>query len=324
VIFFGVTAIDLFATTHRRVSVNMKIALGWTGLWISLALLYGLAIWLWHPEGARIAPLFVAGYLTEYSLSVDNLFVFVMIFSLMGVKDFAQPKLIKLGILLSIALRLVFILFGIALIERFHWVLYVFGAILLWTAFKMLVTEGEEEIHPEKNVLYRLATRLLPMDPDPGTKNLFSLREGRRRITPLFLVFLVIGSTDVLFAIDSIPAIMGISSDPFVVITSNVFAVLGLVSLFFAIRGVMGMFRFLKHGVSLVLFFIGAKMLAGMYHPIDVWFKAHTWVSLAVIGVILLFSVVLSVVIAGEVEAEETELKRQVKRLKAGAGEGRP
>jgi tellurite resistance protein TerC len=221
-------------------------------------------------------------------------------------------------------LRLVFILFGIAWIERFHWVLYVFGAILLWTAIKMLVTEGEEEIHPDKNVLYRLATRLLPMDPNPETKNLFSHREGRWRITPLFLVFLVIGSTDVLFAIDSIPAIMGISSDPFVVITSNVFAVLGLVSLFFAIRGVMGMFRFLKHGVSLVLFFIGAKMLAGMYHPIDVWFKAHTWVSLAVIGVILLFSVVLSVVIAGEVEAEETELKRQVKRLKAGAGEGRP
>jgi len=304
VLFLGVTAIDLFATTHRHGPAGLRTALFWTSIWVSLALLYGLAIYLWDPRGAEFAPLFVAGYLTEYSLSVDNLFVFIMIFSLMGVEERHQPKLIKLGILLSIVLRVGFILFGIALIAKFHWLIYAFGALLIWTALKMLLAQEGDHVDPTNNILHRIASRWLPMDPDPDTHRLITRKEGRFRITPLFLVFLVIGSTDVLFAIDSIPAIMGISEEPFVVITSNVFAVLGLVSLFFAIRGVMGLFRFLKHGVSLVLFFIGAKMLAGIHQPVDAWFKAHTWVSLAVIGAILAFSVVLSVVIAAEVRHE--------------------
>jgi tellurite resistance protein TerC len=303
-IFFAVAAIDLFATTHRHGPAGLRTALFWTSIWVSVALLYGLAIYLWHPRGAEFAPLFIAGYLTEYSLSVDNLFVFIMIFSLMGVRESHQPKLIKLGILLSIVLRVLFILFGIALIANFHWLIYAFGALLIWTALKMLLTKADDQVDPSNNVLHRLASRWLPMDPDPETRRLISRREGKIRITPLFLVFLVIGSTDVLFAIDSIPAILGISEEPFVVITSNVFAVLGLVSLFFAIRGVMGLFRFLKHGVSLVLFFIGAKMIAGIHHPVDEWFKAHTWVSLTVIGAILVFAVVLSIVISEEVAVE--------------------
>jgi tellurite resistance protein TerC len=304
-IFFVVTGIDLFATTHRHGPAGLKTALFWTSIWVSLALLYGLAIFLWHPRGPEYAPLFIAGYLTEYSLSVDNLFVFIMIFSLMGVKEQHQPKLIKLGILLSIVLRVAFILFGIALIAKFHWLIYAFGALLVWTAFKMLVTEEDEHVNPEHNLLHKLASRFLPLDPNHETRRLVTFKEGKMRVTPLFLAFLVIGSTDVLFAIDSIPAIMGITREPFVVVTSNVFAVLGLVSLFFAIRGVMNLFRFLKHGVSLVLFFIGAKMIAGIHHPIEEWFKHHTWVSLAVIGAILVFSVVLSVVIAEEVQHEE-------------------
>jgi tellurite resistance protein TerC len=295
-IFVIVSAIDLFVVTHRHSAVGVGSALRWTGLWISVALLFGVAVWLFHPTGHETAMLYLAGYLTEYSLSVDNLFVFILIFSLMGVSAEAQPKLIKLGIFLSIALRILFILFGIALVMRFHWLLYVFGALLVWTAWKMLTADADEQVHPEKNILHRIASRLLPMHPlEPGSRRLALVKDGRWGVTPLFLVFLVIGSTDVLFALDSIPAIMGISQDPFVVLTSNVFAVLGLNSLFFAIRGIMGMFKFLKHGVSLILLFIGAKMIAGIYPPVEHWFKAHTFVSLLVIGLILTVSIVLSI-----------------------------
>ncbi len=295
-IFVVVSAIDLFVVTHRNSTVGVGSALRWTGLWITVALLFGVAVWFFHPTGHETAMLYLAGYLTEYSLSVDNLFVFILIFSLMGVGDEAQPKLIKLGIFLSIALRILFILFGIALVMKFHWLLYLFGALLVWTAWKMLTADEDEQVHPEKNILHRLASKLLTVHPlEPGSRRLAVVRNGKWGVTPLFLVFLVIGSTDVLFALDSIPAIMGISQDPFVVLTSNVFAVLGLNSLFFAIRGIMGMFKFLKHGVSLILLFIGAKMIAGMYAPIEHWFKAHTFVSLLVIGLILAVSIVLSI-----------------------------
>jgi len=259
-------------------------------------LAFGVAVYFLHPSGQELAVLYIAGYLTEYTLSVDNLFVFILIFSLMSVPEAAQPKLIKLGIYLSIALRILFIFFGIALIERFHWLLYVFGLLLIWTAWKMLTAGEDDQVSPEKNPLYRLGKKFLPMrEVEENRRSLMVRHEGRWYFTPLFLVFLVIGSTDVLFAVDSIPAIMGISRDPFVVLTSNVFAVLGLNSLFFALKGVMGMFKFLKHGVSLILFFIGAKMLAGAYHPIDVWFKDNAFVSLLVIGTVLAVSIVLSI-----------------------------
>ncbi|PTY08311.1 tellurium resistance protein TerC [Opitutaceae bacterium EW11] len=295
-VFVVVCSVDYFVASHRKTKMDVKSALRWTGIWIAVALSFSGAIYLLHPNGQEIFLEYISGYLTEYSLSVDNLFVFILIFSLMGVGEVAQPKLIKLGIYLSIALRIVFILFGIALIQRFHWLIYVFGAMLVWTAWKMVAADEDEQVHPEKNLLYRAAARLLPMHAeDQSTKRLFTNFNGRRCITPLFLVFLVIGSTDVLFAVDSIPAIMGISQDPFVVLTSNVFAVLGLNSLFFAIRGIMGLFKFLKHGVSLILFFIGVKMIAGIYHPVEEWFKERTYVSLLVILVVLTVSVILSV-----------------------------
>lgn len=294
-IFVVVSAIDLFVVTRQRTTIGVRTALRWTALWVSVAFAFGAATWWLHPGGREIAIAYTAGYLTEYSLSIDNLFVFVLIFSLMRVPPEAQPKLIKLGIYLSIVLRIVFILVGVALLEHFHGLIYLFGALLVWTAWKMLMADEDEQVHPDKNLLYRLAARFLPLHPeDQRTKRLFTRHEGRWRITPLFLVFLVIGSTDVLFAIDSIPAIVGISQDPFVILTSNIFAVLGLNSLFFAIRGVMGLFRFLKHGVSIILFFIGAKMIAGFHPPIEAWFKQRTWVSLAVIGLVLVASILLS------------------------------
>jgi len=249
-----------------------------------------------HPKGPEIALLFVTGYLTEYSLSVDNLFVFILIFSLMNVREDAQPKLIKLGIFLSIVLRIVFILFVVALVQRFEWLISLFGVLLIWTAWKMLTSNEDEHIDPENNLFFRAASRIFPLySGDPTTRRLVARHEGRLCITPLFLVFLVIGSTNVVFALDSIPAIMGISTDPFVVITSSVFAVLGLGSLFFAIRGVMGMFKFLQHGVSVILFFIGAKMIADLYGPVGDWFDEHLFVPLLVIAAVLVVSIVLSV-----------------------------
>jgi len=310
--FLIVSAIDYSVVTHRKKPIGVQSALRWTGLWVLVALAFSVAIYKLHPNGKTVFMEYISGYLTEYSLSVDNLFVFILIFSLMGVKDVAQPKLIKLGIYLSIALRIVFIIFGITLIHRFAWLLYFFGALLVWTAYKMIATEEDDQVQPEKNIFYRAASKLFPLHNDPQeNKRLFARYEGKLFITPFFLVFVVIGSTDVLFAVDSIPAIMGISQDFFVVLTSNVFAVLGLNSLFFAIRGIMGMFRFLKHGVSIILFFIGGKMLVpgigkGLIllgaHTVgeklegtEQWFKVHTSASLLVIGLVLLMSIVMSV-----------------------------
>ncbi|MEI8310631.1 MAG: TerC/Alx family metal homeostasis membrane protein [Verrucomicrobiota bacterium] len=300
-VIFGVTvglvfALDLFVITHRHSAVGVASALRWTGLWIAVALGFGALVCVMHPKGPDIALLFITGYLMEYSLSVDNLFVFILIFSLMNVRDFAQPKLIKLGIFLSIVLRIAFILFGVALVERFHWLIALFGVLLIWTAWKMLTSGEDEHINPENNLFSRAAARIFPLySGDPSTTRLVVRHEHRLCITPLFLVFLVIGSTNVVFALDSIPAIMGISTDPFVVITSSVFAVLGLGSLFFAIRGVMGMFKFLQHGVSVILFFIGAKMIADLYGPVGDWFDEHLFVPLLVIAVVLIVSIVLSV-----------------------------
>lgn len=304
----GVSAVDLLVATRRDSVVSVASAIRWTVLWVFVALGFGVAIYYFHPQGPELAMPYAAGYLTEYSLSVDNLFVFLLIFSLMRVPEAAQPKLIKLGIYFSIVLRGIFILFGIALIHRFHWLLYVFGGLLIWTAWKMFMLDENAQIRPENNWLYKIATKLLPLHTgDPDGKNLFVRFEGRIFITPLFLVFLVIGSSDVLFALDSIPAIMGISEVPFVVLTSNVFAVLGLNSLFFAMRGIVGMFRFLEHGVSLVLFFIGGKMIACAYPPIDNWFKEHSFVSLIVIGTILFVSIVLSILHTRSTLASEIE-----------------
>jgi len=295
-IVIGVSVLDLFVITHSHSDVGVKSALLWTGLWISVALAFGGLIYFIHPQGPQISLLFITGYLTEYSLSVDNLFVFILIFSMMNVKDFAQPKLIKAGILLSIVLRVVFILFGVALVERFHWLIACFGVLLIWTAWKMLTSGEDEHIDPANNIFSRAASKVFPLYAgDPDTRRLMVRHEGRLCITPLFLVFLVIGSTNVVFALDSIPAIIGISQDSFVVVTSSVFAVLGLGSLFFAIRGVMAMFKFLQHGVSIILFFIGGKMVADLYPPLGHWFKDHLFVPLLVIAVVLVVSIVLSI-----------------------------
>jgi TerC family integral membrane protein len=323
-VYLVVFCIDFYVTSHRKEEISVGTALRWTALWVSVALMYGGAIYLFFPQNPGsdvntatvMAIKYIAGYLTEYSLSVDNLFVFIMIFALMGVHKQNQPRLLKLGILLSIVLRILFILVGLGLVHRFGWILYVFGAILIWTAWKMAFTDEDEQVDPKSNILYRQASKMFPLDPDPHTPRFFTKIGGKVHITSVLLVFLVIGSTDVLFAIDSIPAIIGVikegssnvltqGEENFIAITSNVFAVMGLVSLFFGIKGIMGMFRFLKHGVSFILFFIGVKMMLGFLPPVEHFFKAYSWVSLAVILATLVLSIVVSAIM--KEEAEESE-----------------
>ncbi|MFT3869843.1 MAG: TerC/Alx family metal homeostasis membrane protein [Nibricoccus sp.] len=296
VTFVGVSVIDYLIVGRRKTPVSVKSALRWTALWIAIGLGFSLAIYHLHANGRTVCTEYITGYLTEYSLSVDNLFVFILIFSVMGVSDAAQPRLIKLGIYFSIVLRIIFILFGIALIERFHWLVHMFGVLLVWTAWRMIADGDGDQVQPEKNLLYKLATRILPIRAHTeGSQRLFFKAEGKSYVTPLFLVLLVIGSTDVIFAVDSIPAIMGISQDPIVVLTSNLFAVLGLNSLYLAIRSVVGMFKFLKHGISFILFFIGAKMIAAIYQPLEDWFQGKPYVTLLVILSVLAISIGLSV-----------------------------
>ncbi|NLJ82594.1 MAG: TerC/Alx family metal homeostasis membrane protein [Bacteroidales bacterium] len=330
-IFLIVFAIDFYVTDHRKGELSVSQALKWAGTWVAIALLFGMAIFFFFPQNEGIDPAvaktstvmgikFIAGYLTEYSLSVDNLFVFIMIFSMMGISSENQPKLLKLGILISIVLRILFILVGMSLVQRFEWIIYVFGAILVYTAFKMLLSKDEDNVDPSSNILYKGASKLFPIDPDTHSSKFFTKINGKKHITVIFLCLLVIGSTDILFAIDSIPAIIGVinegakgiltvSEENFLAISSNVFAVMGLVSLFFALKGIMGMFRFLKQGVCIILLFIGVKMILGWWEPVSHFFHDHSWVSLAVIIGTLLFSIILSRIIPEKVAEEKLNEK---------------
>lgn len=332
VLFFIVFMIDMYATNHRKGTLSVKTSLKWTALWISVAMLFGAAIYFFFPQNpdstvktsSIMMMKFISGYFTEYSLSVDNLFVFIMIFSLMAVPESVQPFHLKAGVLLSIVLRILFIVGGMTLVQHFSWVMWLFGAVLLWTAFKMAFTNTEEHVDPKKNFLYKVAARMYPVHYDMHATTFFKKIDGKTHITPLFLVFLVIGSTNVLFAFDSIPAIIGIINEGskgvisnadqnFIAVASNTFACMGLVALFFALKGVMKMFRYLQHGVSFILFFIGAKMVASAFPVVDEFFSRYSWLSLVVILATLAFSILLSLVIAEKKEIEE--LKEEVKGL---------
>jgi tellurite resistance protein TerC len=267
-------------------AVGFKEAAGWSVLWLTLALLFDLGIW-WT-MGSQKALEFMTGYLIEQSLSVDNLFVFIMIFTVFGVRGELQARVLKWGILGAVVLRLAFIFIGTALFKEFQWLFYVFGAILLYTAWKMAFG-GDAEMEPDKNPLVRLARRILPMTKRIRGDWFFTRRLGMLVASPLFMVLLVIESSDLVFAMDSIPAIFAITLDPFIVITSNLFAIMGLRSLFFLLSNLMGMFAWLKYGISLILAFVGVKMIlmmTGIHIPIVI--------SLAVIATTLAASVVLS------------------------------
>jgi tellurite resistance protein TerC len=279
-------AVDLGVVHRHAHTVRLKEALVWSGIWIALALLFALGVYFWY--GPQPALEFLTGYLIEKSLSVDNIFVFVLIFAYFKVPALYQHKVLFWGILGALVMRAIFIFAGIALLQRLHWIIYVFGALLIVTGIKMAM-EKDKEIHPDKNPVLRLFRRLVPVTEDYHADHFFVRRFGHYAATPLFVVLLVVETTDIIFAVDSIPAILAITVDPFLVYTSNVFAILGLRALYFALAGVMQLFHYLHYGLSAILVFVGAKMLLA-----DVY-KLPVGVALGVIAGILLISVIASV-----------------------------
>jgi tellurite resistance protein TerC len=270
---------------HRRAhTVEFREALAWSMAWIALAAIFAVVIFFWH--GRTPALEFVTGYVIELSLSVDNLFVFLLIFRFFQVPAIHQHKVLFWGILGALIMRAIFIAAGVTLIERFHSIIYVFGAFLVYSGIKLFF-QNEAEIHPEKNPVLRLFRRLVPVTKD-YVDNKFFVRSPGLYATPLFVVLLVVETTDLLFAVDSIPAILAITRDAFIVYTSNVFAILGLRSMYFALAGMMEMFRYLHYGLSLVLVFVGAKMLVSHYLEIP------TPVALATVAGVLVISVIAS------------------------------
>ena len=280
-------AVDLGVLHRRAHEVRLKEALVWSAIWIALALLFALGVYHWY--GPQPALEFLTGYLIEKSLSVDNIFVFVLIFSYFKVPALYQHKVLFWGILGALVMRAIFIFAGIALLQRLHWIIYVFGALLILTGIKMAM-EKDKEIHPDRNPVLRLFRRLVPVTEDYHADHFFVKQAGHYAATPLFVVLLVVETTDVIFAVDSIPAILGITMDPFLVYTSNVFAILGLRALYFALAGVMRLFHYLHYGLSAILVFVGAKMLLADVYELPVG------VALGVIAGILLIAAIASVI----------------------------
>ena len=281
-------ALDLGVFHRKAHVVSLKESLSWTVVWIALAMVFNLGVW--HYSGSQRALEFFTGYLIEKSLSVDNVFVFALLFSYFAVPSVYQHKVLFWGILGALIMRAIMIALGAVLITKFAWIIYVFGGFLILTGIKMIV-KREEEIHPERNPVVRWFKKLMPVTPDYRGDKFFVRENGVRMATPLFVVLLLVELSDVIFAVDSIPAIFAVTRDPFIVYTSNVFAILGLRSLYFALAGVMDKFHYLKIGLGVVLTFVGVKMI--LAHT--AW-KIDTLVSLAVILIILATSVVLSLI----------------------------
>jgi tellurite resistance protein TerC len=274
----GLLALDLGVFHRDAHEVTFREALGWSAVWVSLALAFNG--WLAWQHGAEPGLEFLTGYLIEKALAVDNIFVILLVFATFHVPRAYQHRVLFWGILGALVMRAVFIFLGAALLERFHWIMYVFGGFLVVTGVKLL-NQDEHEIHPERNPLFRLFTRLVPSVSEYHGGDFTVRKDGRLHATPLLLVLVCIEATDLVFAVDSIPAIFAVTTDPFIVFTSNIFAILGLRSMFFLLAGVMDRFHYLKIGLALVLVFVGMKMLLmDVYHlPIGI--------SLGVIALIL-------------------------------------
>jgi tellurite resistance protein TerC len=279
-------ALDLGVFNRKSHILSFKEAAAWSAGWVSLALLFGL--FLLHREGTRHALEFYTGYIIELSLSVDNLFVFILVFQFFSVPAALQPRVLKWGIIGAIIMRFIMIVLGALLLERFEWVIYVFGAIVIYTGVKMMQA-GETRIEPEKNPVVKLAERILPFTSSYHGQHFFTRHKGKLLGTPLLLVLIVIETTDLVFAVDSIPAIFAVTRDPFIVYSSNVFAILGLRSLFFILAGMLDKFEYLKPGVAGILIFVGFKMVLAK------WIHIPILLSLLIIVGTLTIAVLLSI-----------------------------
>ena len=279
-------ALDLGVFNRRAHTVTFREALAWSGVWVGLATLFAVLVYFWHGRSESLE--FATGYLIELSLSIDNLFVFLVIFRYFRVPSELQHRVLFWGILGALITRGIFILAGVSLIQRFHWLTYVFGALLVYSGVKLL-RQADQEIDPEKNPLLKMFRRWIPVTDDyVGEK--FWVRRPGLYATPLVVVLLIVETTDVVFAVDSIPAVLAITLNAFIVYTSNVFAILGLRSMYFAVAGMMDLFEYLHYGLSVVLILIGAKMLASHYITVP------TVAALATVAGVIAISVVASLV----------------------------
>lgn len=280
-------ALDLGVFHRKAHTVTIKEAVIWSIVWIVLAFVFNAGVFYFSGQQAGLE--FLAGYLIERALSTDNIFVFLIIFSYFGVPSHYQHKVLFWGVVGALVMRSVFIALGATLIARFEWILYFFGVILIVSGWKMMVKQ-EVEVHPDRNIFIRLAQKLFPVAPGYESPKFFLRKGGKLFITPLFLVLLTVETTDVVFAVDSIPAVFGVTRDPFIIYSSNVFAILGLRAMYFLLAGMMNSFAYLSHGLSLVLIFIGVKMLAEsvIHVPIVISLSVVT----AILGVAIAASVV--------------------------------
>lgn len=292
-------AIDLGLFHRKSHEIKVKEALVMSAVWIGLALIFNVGVYyfLGHDAGLK----FLTGYLLEKSLSVDNLFVFLLIFSYFRVPSTYQHKILFWGILGALVMRAIFIFGGISLVSRFHWLFYVMGAFLVFTGIK-LAFEKDKEIHPDKNPMLRLFQKIVPVSKENHGSKFFVRKNGKLFATPLLLVLIVVETTDVIFAVDSVPAILSITLDPFIVFSSNVFAILGLRALYFALAGIMQMFHHLHYGLSLILVFVGVKML------IEDWVKIPISYSLSAIALILAGSIIASIIWPKPAEPTDIEV----------------
>ncbi len=281
----GVLALDLRLLHRKSREITIREALAWSGIWVILALAFNAGIYVWR--GPQAASQFLTGYLIEKSLSLDNIFVFYLVLSHFRVQREYHHKVLFWGIIGALAMRIVFILAGIALIDRFEWIVYPFGAFLVFSGTRMF-RKKEIGVNPERNLVLRLSRRLLPMTETFRAGHLFVRGDGRFLATPLFIVLLVVETTDIVFALDSIPAILAITADPFIVYTSNVFAILGLRALYFVLAGMMGRFEYLHYGLGAMLVFVGIKMTLSHIVPVPLP------VTLAAIVLILSLSILVS------------------------------
>ena len=290
---------DLGLLSKKSKEVTIKKAVQQTFFWVLLA--FAFYIFLWIEDGRQPALEYISAYLMEWSLSIDNIFVFILIFTSFSVKKKYYSRVLLIGILMAIVFRIIFITVGVALVNRFEWILYLFGAFLLYTGYKMFAADEEKQFDPQTSKAYKFVKRFFPLSHTDGNGRFYIVENGRRVFTTLFIVVMMLASIDLVFALDSIPAVMGISRDKLVIYTSNIFAVLGLRSLFFLLRGAVTKFEYLQQGIAIVLIFIGLKMLAA--HWLDEWLSNNQQVFLS-LGVIV-------VCISGSISISYIKSKRK-------------
>ncbi len=284
---------DLGLMSKKDQKITIRQALYQTFFWVGLALAF--FVFMWIEKGQGLALEYLSAYLMEWSLSIDNIFVFILIFSAFSVKEKHYGRVLLIGILMAILFRIIFITVGVALVDKFSWILYIFGVFLVYTGYKMFTASDDEEFDPQESKIYRWMKKILPLVPHDGNGKYVVRENGKKFYTTLFVVVIMLAAIDLVFALDSIPAVMGISRDKLVIYTSNIFAVLGLRSLFFLLRGAVSKFDYLQQGIAIVLVFIGLKMLAE--HWVNEWIDKNiqVFISLGVILVCISGSVFYSI-----------------------------